>query len=404
MTTVDDGNTLPLPLPGIPRGWRRRRRVAHLQAAARALFSGRNQRFVRGAVLVLCVGDGSEFVTDLFRYRRRRRRPKSVAEVDDMTLWEIRCLPGAEAAVSDTINYAWRYYSSEARGSVETTRLPEVSYESIPAAPDRLAHALAQMNLAPVPASGTGAVVGVIDSDLREQLIPGLKVTRLYPSRRRIHVPYTLARDPKTYHGTAVTGLIASVAPGAEIVWLSKPADIEFWLPGLLGAARDHADGRPLVVNLSWVYELEALPENEQLRFLKAVDAILSRAMTECVIVAAAGNVRADAVASPMGYPARCPYVLAVAAATHDGEVAPESRKGKDDGPWCIAPAGLREGDSPEGLIVIRRKPFAGTSMASALVSGLVATAFGTRSALDMADHLDQLIVNDPTRFLRLAP
>lgn len=399
-TTVGGGTSMPSSSPGLPPGWWRKARAQRAAAAARALFRRTDSRIVRGAVLVLTTGAGSEFVSELLGRSRSLRRQTLVRDrfEQQLTLSEVRCLPGAEEVVRDAIDSAWESFGGERSGSVETTRLPSVRYEIADGPTDRLASAFAQMNLGPSSASGAGTVVAVIDNDLREELVPSLRVTRVNPDRRRINVGFLVSPGPKVFHGTAVCALIAAAAPGADLAWLARPADIEFWLPSLLGAAVGYARQRPLVVNLSWVYEVNALPDSERARFLKAVDATLAEAMHNCVVVAAAGNADDIGDPFPMGYPARCPYVLAVAGASADGRLAAGSRHGKDEGPWCLAPSG---GDAQSGLISIKGKAFAGTSMAAALVSGLIASEFGTRKALDMADHLDALIAADPARFLR---
>jgi hypothetical protein len=399
-STVGGGTSMPSSSPGLPPGWWRNARAQRVAAAGRALFRRPDSRIVRGAVLVLTTGAGSEFVSELLDRSRSLRRQTLVRDrfEQQLTLSEVRCLPGAEEAVRDAIDSAWEAFRGERSGSVETTRLPSVRYESADAATDRLASALAQMNLVACPASGAGAVVAVIDNDLREELVPGLRVTRVNPDRRRIHIGFLVSPGPKAFHGTAVCALIAAAAPGADIAWLARPTNIEFWLPSLLGAAVRYAGQRRLVVNLSWVYEVNALPDNERARFLKAVDAILAEAMHNCVVVAAAGNADDVGDPSPMGYPARCPYVFAVAGASADGRLAAGSRHGKDEGPWCLAPSGW---DAQSGLISINGKAFAGTSMAAALVSGLAAAEFDTRKPLDMADHLDALIAADQAGFLR---
>jgi hypothetical protein len=395
-STVDGGGTLSNPAPEPPRDWMRSRRLVHLTAAARSMFSRRDRRIVRGAVLVLCRGDGSDFLVRLFGYQRRR--PVQIAEAERLQIWEVRCLEGAERAVMETISLSWREYGDESFGDIRTTRLPGVRYETAQVSSQVLAGAFAQMNLAPEPDSGAGVVVAVIDSDVRRELVPGLHVHRVDPERTRIRKPFRPFRDPNRFHGTAVAALIGQGAPGAELVWSPRPVDVEFWLNKQVRAVVKRAGGRPVVANLSWTYLDEALTEQELIDFRYAVDTVLSDLMSDCVLVAAAGNITAGVTGSPMGYPAGSEYVLAVAGANADGAPSPQSRHGKDYGPWCLAPSGA---DRSAGLIEVANKTFGGTSMACALASALVAAEFESRTPVAMLAHLEALIARDPERLLR---
>ena len=395
-STVDGGGTLSNPAPEPPRDWTRRRRLAHLTAAVRSRFSRRDRRIVRGAVLVLCRGDGSDFLVRLFGYQRRR--PVRIAAAERLQVWEVRCLKGAERAVMDTIGLGWREYGAASFGEIRTTRLPGVRYESGQVSSQTLAAAFAQMNLAPDPGSGAGVVVAVIDSDVRADLVPGLHVRRADPDRMRIRTPFLPFRDPNRLHGTAVAAVIARAAPGAELMWSPRPVDVEFWFNKQIRAVVKRAGGQPVVANLSWTYRDESLSEQELTDFRHAVDTVLSDLMSDCVLVAAAGNVAAGVAGSPMGYPAGSEYVLAVAGASADGTPSPQSRHGKDYGPWCLAPSGA---DGAAGLIEVADKVFGGTSMACALASALVASEFAARTPTEMLAHLETLIARDPERLLR---
>lgn len=395
-STVDGGGTLSDPVPEPPRDWVRRRRLVHLTAAARSVFSRRDRRIVRGAVLVLCSGDGSDFLVRLFGYQRRR--PVQIAEAERLRVWEVRCLKGAERAVMDTIGLGWNEYGGASFGEIRTTRLPGVRYETAQVSSQVLAAAIAQMNLAPAPNSGAGVVVAVIDSDVRDDLVPGLHVHRVDPDPTHIRTPFLPFRDPNRFHGTAVAALIAQAAPGAELMWSPRPVDVEFWLNKQIRAVVKHAGGRPVVANLSWTYLDEALSEQELIDFRYAVDTVLSDLMSDCVLVAAAGNIASGVAGSPMGYPAGSEYVLAVAGANADGMPSPHSRHGKDYGPWCLAPSGA---DRAAGLIEVANKTFGGTSMACALASALVAAEFESRTPAAMLAHLEALISRDPGRLLR---
>ena len=266
-----------------------------------------------------------------------------------------------------------------------------------------MAGALATIGLTADASAGKGVMIAVLDNDLKEDLLHETSVTRLSPAGLD-HVPFTIPPDDPNLHGTAVCALIAKAAPAAEILWLSRPEEILFWFPLLLRTARTHASGQPLVVNLSWTYRLDALSEVEQFRLTQVLDGVLADAMFDCLIIAAAGNVTGSDTNTPMGYPARSDYVLAVAGADDELSLSPRSRRGKPQGPWCSAPSGS---GSPAGLIEISGHRFHGTSMACALASGLAAVEFGERAASRPPEIMERLtteLAHGPSHLLRRTP
>ena len=217
-----------------------------------------------------------------------------------------------------------------------------------------------------------------------------------------------------TWHGTHVASLLAAStnngrgmaggAPGAQILpvrVLGKcggyDADI---IAGLLWAAGVHQDGVPdnphpaRVLNLSLGGDGECSPAYR--------DALTRIAARGAVVVAAAGN----SAGLPVGSPANCPGVIAVAGLRHEGDKVGYSNLGPEV--TIAAPAGNcvnveENSDCLFGLITASnrglttpnpaqdaytnaRQPAYGTSYAAPLVSATVALMLALRPDLTPED------------------
>jgi subtilisin family serine protease len=184
-------------------------------------------------------------------------------------------------------------------------------------------------------------------------------------------------------HGTAVTMVIADLAPNAEFVEIKvsdKEGNVSEW-DALAGfAAKTDAD----VINLSLQF---GLSEQQACKYcgrnrastasrsavFESMIAHLQSRERHPVIVAAAGNWSQ----SQLAYPARFANVLAIGAVNHKRQLSPISNYGNLDqfgqqhNNHFVMPGG--EGPGEPVLVSLGGATWSGTSLATAFASGIIA-------------------------------
>ena len=207
---------------------------------------------------------------------------------------------------------------------------------------------------------GRGVTVAVVDSGVNTD-------HPLFSGRLELSLAYDFGDNDTDVtdllgHGTAVSGIIAQIAPCAKIL----PLKINH-------GGEDYFDAEPLVRALQ--YLLDILPEHPEIKIVNLslaidgyemhiADLLYRLAQRGVVIVAAAGNEGEDHIY----FPASLPYVLAVSATNIYGALLASSNHG--NGTFLAAPGSdiyvpsLVDG----GYIYM-----SGTSMSTAVVSGIAA-------------------------------
>ncbi len=356
--------------------WWLGRGLVHRIARLRYRLRGGTDGIVPGVVIVGVPTEDERVAIALASLRRIT--PTSSTVITDQRrgnpfeLRELACPPGTERAVARTLRRA------TTSPELLITRLPEVVWESetVPrTAPRVVRHgnlrlACEAMGIDPDRIAGRGVLVGIVDEDMRTDVL-GDTIVELRPPTNPMDPPFEPSTPDRPLHGTAVASIILDVAPGAELVALTKPTNIKLFLPGMLRTLAAHAGGGPVVVNLSLSYRVDALEPNERRAFEDAIDGTMRDYYDRMLIVAAAGNVRTRS--TPMAYPARSRYVIGICAANSLGVLSRHSRHGKDLGVWYLAPGGYQNADRAAPLVSIGDLDFFGTSIACALASGFIA-------------------------------
>lgn len=357
-------------------GWWLWRAFVQRIALVRRRIVGDAPGIVPGVVLVGEVAIKELGLLDVLERLNRRKHwvwspDPPVRPAHTSGLQELHCPPGTERAVATTIRRALNITGAE----TPVTRLPEVRWESGVVLKDTVLtpafdNALSSLGIAKVAATaGADVVVGILDVDIRPDLIPCQMHDIELDAPDGESISHTVDVE---LHGTAVTALVHALAPGATLVRMDRLDNLSFWLPSVLRKLEKYAGHQPVVLNLSMSYVVEALYDDERLRFESMVDGQLMAYKDSMVVVAAAGN---DHPLTPMAFPARSKYVVAVCAATHEGKLADNSRRGgKPGGGWYLAPGGYH-GSAPAPLVTVNanKLAFHGTSMACALASGFIA-------------------------------
>jgi subtilisin family serine protease len=210
---------------------------------------------------------------------------------------------------------------------------------------------------------GHGQLIAVIDTGLDSASLPALN-SRVVDPWNQITLRANAADD--NGHGTAMAVLAAGggdlgvwgLAPGARVMPIKVAAADGRAAPGLTASAVDRAVAlHASVINLSLATEVP------DARIATAIAAAIAGGV---VVVAAAGDV---SEAGPQ-FPASEPGVVAVYAQDRSGSVM--ARFNQPVGPAAMAP-GLEVGALAGGQASPRQKRLSGTSVAAALVSGLLA-------------------------------
>jgi subtilisin family serine protease len=172
-------------------------------------------------------------------------------------------------------------------------------------------------------------------------------------------------------HGTHIAGLVATIAPDAEIlVYRVLDSDGRGRTSRVTQAVKRAAKEGVDVINLSLGTELPTRPLEKALEFAQIRGAI---------VVASAGN-RGRAV--PVQYPAGYPGVLGVGSVDAEDGFSRFSNWG--DALLVCAPGERILSAAPEGGWAV----WTGTSQATAVVSGLVALLRGIDPTIDAAQAL----------------
>ncbi len=420
MTVTPEPGPVAEPPSRLPLPWRLTRGLLHVGDAIWKAFGLRQRSIVRGAVLVAVPTEMSEAMNRLFPrtwqprfqsngFEDSGRDPEDYYLPEEgepifggapYTVGRIRCIPGSEQTFVATVLQAWTRLARNDPATILSTPFPATQLNSVPPlARDPLQHALAQMNLPPNPDAGDGVTVVVVDNGLVPELIPGISVPRIpitgedqpdtflkVPVARRIRYP----------HGSAVVALVAAAAPNAQLRFMELPKTADYWLPSILDHAHEENIGQKLVINLSWSFNLSNLKTDQRQIFRHIVDGEFHNARRKMVILAAGGNCNiGDPHPAPMEYPASSPNVIGVLSSTASGQIAMQSRHGKDLGPWCTAPGGYAPDSQPTGLITLAEHAFWGTSMACALASGYVASGFVAPTSIAMLNTLAQKLAGN---------
>jgi hypothetical protein len=305
---------------------------------------------------------------------------------DRPRLVEVLCIPGREREAVRLLRTELGRASVD-RGRVLVSREPLVQWESLDSedstvAPATLLPALDQVLRAavpgPIPDAATATVV-VIDKEIDDSacraLPRGDAIHRL--EDRRLVSGHAVADQSRQGHGTAVIAAVRAAAPETPILWVSFPARLPgkaAWLARVLRAVEDLAPGQRLVVNLSWSWLVDYLDAEDD--FVGMADTIFDLAAENgVVVVAAAGNHKTGRPLSPVHYPARHPWVVAVGAAAEDGRRAKRSCfGGKPRGALWFMVAGPVDGSGrPSPLVAVGGKAHGGTSFATAVATGVIA-------------------------------
>lgn len=374
--------------------WGRLRRAAWL-GVVRRLLRIRVGAVVGRVVLALVPEEsGHQFKDELERVRRftwiRVVGTTAVESKLRDVLFELHVLPGAESTVVSHLHQVAPY--------ARVSRLPRTRPEAESALgdPSLLVQQWLVDKIATLRGgSGAGTTIVVFDRGFDQRILEQIQrdtsVTQL-PVLQEFAHPLK-SRVPN--HGAAVLLLAHLAAPEASLQWQFEPRtpDVSVWrrsdrasrvwLPAYVSMIRDlHTEGgyprtlkAPVVVNLSLSWSFGDAPGADESDLAAIFDSILAPAVADGILfVAAAGNAPP---LSPMAYPAISSKVIGVGALDHGGRPAAGSRAGGKSGLWLMAPGG---GFGPQThadpIAVVHERPLAGTSYATAIASGLVASAF----------------------------
>ncbi|MBR6507335.1 MAG: S8 family serine peptidase [Clostridia bacterium] len=170
-------------------------------------------------------------------------------------------------------------------------------------------------------------------------------------------------------HGTAVIGLISAVADGAMIYPVKVSDGGMVYSSALVEGIYNAVDNGADIINISLGgYSYSVSEQN-------AVDYAVSKG---CIVIAAAGNDGADAsLAGKYFYPASYEGVISVASADNEG--VPTHFSQYNDKVTVAAPGSDITVCHPDGGYTVS----SGTSLSSAIVSGIAALAHSAAGGLD---------------------
>lgn len=178
-------------------------------------------------------------------------------------------------------------------------------------------------------------------------------------------------------HATAVVTALAHTAPGAVIEVIdvyTASRDEQISAATLILALEAARKVQPHLLNLS--FSITDKTERNNVFERQVIGTMLTPLRESCstAIIASTGNLRAGIDITPMGFPARHESVTAVGACDYTGRPATYSRYGgkigTDPRAWWLAPGGTEK----IPLITVGTRTYHGTSFASPLITGLIAT------------------------------
>ncbi|MCR9293032.1 MAG: S8 family serine peptidase [bacterium] len=258
--------------------------------------------------------------------------------------------------------------------------------------------------------TGTGQTVAVVDSGvtwdhvaLGQGFGPGYRVVGGWDFAENDGLPYD--DGPNGFHGTHVSGIIASdhpqapgIAPGVDLVALRVFDDVGQgkleWVEEALRWVLDHRESfeHPITtvnVSVGTLWNAEEVPEWSTLE-----DELQELHAAGVLVTASAGNSFDGSMESGLSYPASSPYVLPVGSVDADGSVSDFSQRSPRT---LLAPGADIVSAVPDHVLGRDGKlddftAGSGTSMASPYVAGastLVRQAFWMTSGNDVdADYL----------------
>ncbi|GLZ81815.1 hypothetical protein Afil01_66220 [Actinorhabdospora filicis] len=221
--------------------------------------------------------------------------------------------------------------------------------------------------------TGEGVVVAVVDSgvgkhpDLEGHVLDGKSFVEEDPRRDRAG------------HGTDMAGQILSVAPGAKILPVQVTSGgAEFVAGPMVEGIRWAADSGAKIINVSLTGGSASDTEIEAVKYALGKGA---------VVIAGTGNDPSAGV----GAPANLPGVVAVAGVGQDGKIWEKSATGP--GTVLVAPAVDVMGITPDnpGTDPGYTKG-SGTSIATALVSGVAALVAAKYPGISGPDLINRLV------------
>lgn len=238
---------------------------------------------------------------------------------------------------------------------------------------------------------GRGVRVAVIDDgfDLSHPALSRVKVAFSYDVASRA---LAAAPQPGDTHGTRVAGVLFAdpslkglqgLVPEAEFIAIRQP---DSWTSNTLLAFQLAALEKADVINCSWNTQLLLQPVADAVQELAAH----GRNGKGVAVVFAAGN-EGRAIAAGSSESA-IPEAIVVAATDAQGQRLGNSNFGASVD--VSAYGGVIRSTAPRG----RYAPFAGTSLASAIVSGTAALLLASRPEADLASLLEQLHTVLPTQ------
>jgi subtilisin family serine protease len=224
---------------------------------------------------------------------------------------------------------------------------------------------------------GRGQLIAVLDTGLDSADLPAL-AGRVVDPWNQITLQSGVADD--NGHGTEVAVVAAGggdrgvwgLAPGAELMPI-KVADADGQAnPEVIAAAIVRAvKGHASVINLSLATEMPDV----------GIASAIAAAVAEGVVVVAAAG---DASEAGPQFPASEPGVIAVYAQDHSGLVAAQFNR--PVGPAAMAP-GVDVGALAAGPVGLAPRLVSGTSVAAAIVSGLLADCLSTQAEAGVPLH-----------------
>lgn len=239
-----------------------------------------------------------------------------------------------------------------------------------------------------------------VDIPLPHDLATGMDIPVLLIDTGAAAPGVTGDRDPCVLHGTAVAGVLHTIAPGARIISTRQDpvhGTVADLVTGLEAAAEAGRRGELRIVNMSLV----ACEDTTELR--RAVDEVTAAGV---LLVASAGNT-GQCGDGQVPFPASLPQVLTVGAVdprTPDATAVADLGPGRQvadysvTGPWVDlhAPGGpvstMYEGPGEPSVIVGSPEPFTGTSFAAPVVSATAALVWQVRPDLGPEQVRDLLV------------